>query len=120
MTSKVKLFSTNANDHSVTVNGDENLKTKKTRKHVIVIRDSLLNGIEDYGPRKHHNGKVCPHPGAKTSDIVDHVKQVARGKPEMVMIYCGSYDLTNDVDTTKHMKEFVLILKEETPHTQIV
>ena len=111
-------------DDSVTVIEDENQKTKvagnKSRKSVIVIGDSLLNGIDDRGLCKHHNVKVRPHPGTTTRDIADHVKPVARRKPDMVIIHCGTNDLTNDVDTTKHLKEVVQILKEETPHSKIV
>ena len=111
-------------DDSVTVIEDENQKTKvasnKSRKGVIVIGDSLLNGIDDRGLCKHHNVKVRPHPGATTRDIADHVKPVARRKPDMVIIHCGTNDLTSDVDTTKHLKEVVRILKEETPHSKIV
>ena len=106
---------------SVTVIEDENQKTKvagnKSRKSVIVIGDSLLNGIDDRGLCKHHNVKVRPHLGATTRDIADHVKPVARRKPDMVIIHCGTNDLTNDVDTTKHLKEVVQILQEETPHS---
>ena len=111
-------------DDSVTVIEDEKQKTKvagnKSRKSVIVIGDSLLNGIDDRGLCKHHNVKVRPHPGATTRDIADHVKPVARRKPDMVIIHCGTNDFTNDVDTTKHLKEVVQILKEETPHSKIV
>ena len=76
----------------------------KPRKSVIVIGDSLLNGIDNRGLCKHHNVKVRPHPGVTTRDIADHVKPVARRKPDMVIIHCGTNDLTNDIDTTKHLK----------------
>ena len=108
----------------VTVIVDENQKTKlagnKSRKSVIVIGDSLLNGIDDRGLCKHHHVKVPLHPGATTRDIADHVKPVARRKPDVVIIHCGTNDLTNNVDTTKHLKEVVQILKEESPHSKIV
>eukprot|EP00112_Aurelia_sp_Birch-Aquarium-sp1_P005695 Seg1646.15 transcript_id=Seg1646.15/GoldUCD/mRNA.D3Y31 product="hypothetical protein" protein_id=Seg1646.15/GoldUCD/D3Y31 len=117
-----EAVASNSKDDSVTSIEDESQKTKmvsnKTRKSVIVIGDSLLNGIDDRGLCKHHNVNV--RQGATSRDIADHVKPVARRKPDMVIIHLGTNDLTNDVDTTKHLKEVVQILKEETPHSKIV
>jgi len=46
----------------------------------------ILNGIDERGLGKHHNVKLRPHPGATTRDIVDHVKLVARKRPNMLLI----------------------------------
>ena len=79
-----------------------------------------MNGIDDHRLCKHHNVKVRSHPGGTTRDIADHVKPVARRKPDMVIIHCGTNEFTNDFDTTKHLEEVAEILKEESPHSKIV
>eukprot|EP00112_Aurelia_sp_Birch-Aquarium-sp1_P019544 Seg485.1 transcript_id=Seg485.1/GoldUCD/mRNA.D3Y31 product="hypothetical protein" protein_id=Seg485.1/GoldUCD/D3Y31 len=56
-----EAVTSNSKDDSVTSIENESQKTKmvsnKTRKSVIVIGDSLLNGIDDRGLCKHHNVK---------------------------------------------------------------
>ena len=88
---------------------------KKKRRNIIVIGDSILNGIEERGHSKNHNVKVRPYPGATTKDIVDHVKPVARKRPDMLLIHCETNDITNNIDFSKHLKEIVSTIREVTP-----
>ena len=72
------------------------------RKTIIVVGDSILNGISKNGLSKNakkHNVKVRAHPGATSRDLIDHIKPVARRKPNLVVIHVGTNDITNNVDT---------------------
>ena len=111
---------TRQSDGSGIANKNTKQAVKKERKNIIVIGDSILNGIEERGLSKHHNVKVRPHPGATTRDIIDHVKPVARKRPDMLLIHCRTNDITNNIDTSKHLKEIVSTVREITPQTKIV
>ena len=107
--------------HESEITNKETKQAAKTeRKNIIVIGDSILNGIEERGICKHHNVKVRPHPGAATNDIVDDIKPAARKRPDVLLIHCGTNDITNSVNTSKHLKEIVSTVRKITPQTKIV
>ena len=85
------------------------------RKNIVVFGDSILNGFEEHDISKHHSVEVHPDPGAATRDIVDHVKPVARKRPDMLLIHCGTNDITSNTDTSKHLKEIVSTVREMIP-----
>ena len=65
-----------------------------------MVGDSILNGINKKGlSKKRHIVKVRSHPGATSEDLVDHIKPVARRKPDMVILHVGTNDISNDVKT---------------------
>lgn len=63
--------------------------------------------------------KVRPHPGATTEDLVDHIKPVARRKPNMVILHIGSNDLTTGINTQEKLLEVIDILRSESKDTKI-
>ena len=100
---------------------DDKRDDKHEKKRVIIVGDSILNGINEKGlTKKNHTVKVRPHPGATTEDLVDHIKPVARRKPNMVILHIGSNDLTNGVNTQEKLLEVIDILRKESKDTKIV
>ena len=94
---------------------------KHEKKRVIIVGDSILNGISEKGlTKKNHIVKVRPHPGATTEDLVDHIKPVARRTPNMVVPHIGSNDLTNGVNTQEKLQGVIDILRSESKDTDIV
>ena len=63
--------------------------------------------------------KVRPHPGATSEDLIDHIKPVARRKPDTVVLHIGTNDLTNDINTPEKLQEVVDILQRESNETKI-
>ena len=55
-----------------------NTSPNGTRKRVIVVGDSVLNGVNEKGLSRNHFVKVHAHRGATSEDLVDHIKPVAR------------------------------------------
>ena len=53
---------------------------------------------------------VRPHPGATSEDLIDHIKPVARRKPDIVVLHIGTNDLTNGINTQENLQEVVDIL----------
>ena len=94
----------------------------QTQKNVVIVGDSLLNNIVGKGLQKdHHNKvKVRSHPGATTRDIIDHVRPVARKKPDKIILMAGSNDLTiNNIDSIQNIKDILLAIRELSPETSL-
>ena len=73
---------------------------KQEKKRVIIVGDSILNGLSEQGlTKRNHIMKVHPHPGTTTKDLVYHIAPVARRKPNMVVLHIGTNDLTDGIST---------------------
>ena len=70
--------------------------------------------------QKDHSVKVRAHSGATTRDIVDHIKPVVRKWPSCIIIYSGTNDLTQGIDTIGNMKSAIEETRQESPGTEIV
>ena len=46
-----------------------------------------------------------PLPGATTTDVIDYLKLELQHKPDIIILHCGTNDITNDVNTVKNMKK---------------
>ena len=97
-------------------------KKQNERKNVVIIGDSILNGLSEQGLRKQHNVRIRAHSGATSLDIKDHIRPIMRRKPDCVLVHCGTNDLTNKdgIDTIETIKEIISEAKDESPHTTIV
>ena len=73
-------------------NLDHNHKYRNTviKKVVVIIGDSILNGIEQHGlSNESFKVRVKNYPGAATEDICDHLKPEIWKKPDAVIIHVG-------------------------------
>ena len=89
------------------------------RKRVFVLGDSIINGIEEKGLSKKHNVRLRKCPGDSTEDLLDHVKPVARKKPDLIVIHFGTNDTTSGKDTKENVQKAIDTIKEESPSTEI-
>ena len=64
--------------------------------------------------------KIRPHPGATTVDMIDYIKRELRNKPDIIILYCGTNDITNDANTVKKMKKLYKKIKDNDGSTDIV
>ena len=56
------------------------------------------------------NVKFCP--STKTKDITDHLRPAVRKKYDAIIIHASTNDLTNDVNTMKHVRSITKIIEE--------
>eukprot|EP00112_Aurelia_sp_Birch-Aquarium-sp1_P022592 Seg6416.2 transcript_id=Seg6416.2/GoldUCD/mRNA.D3Y31 product="hypothetical protein" protein_id=Seg6416.2/GoldUCD/D3Y31 len=83
-----EMYSNNANASQITggetatkssVNNNSQAETecekdkKGTKKRVVVVGDSMLNGVNEKGLSRNHFVKVYAHGGATSEDLVDHI-----------------------------------------------
>ena len=52
------------------------------------------------------------YPGATTEEITDHLRPAMRKKPDAIIIYTCINDLTNIVNTLKHVRSIIRIIEE--------
>ena len=82
-------------------NGDSKTKT-------MVVDDLLVKYLRREGlSSKKDNVKVITHPGSTTGDILNHIKPIARRKPDTLVFHTGTNDLTNGVNTMKKVRKLV-------------
>ena len=55
---------------------------------------------------------MSSHPGATTDDIIDYIKPTIRQKPDIVIVYSGTNDLTKYVNTMNRVRKVVAAVKE--------
>lgn len=65
--------------------------------------------------------KVQNHSGTTTRDILNHIRQVMRKKPDCIIIHAGTNDLTstNEINGIENLKNIVKEAKENSPLTEI-
>ena len=97
----------------------ETNEEKKKKKYIEVVGDSMINGFEERGLCKGNHVKVRKHPGASSTDFIDHVKPVLRKKPDTIIIHVGTNDLTNNINLIRNVKMISKMTKEESPSTKL-
>ena len=71
-------------------NKDKNIVKKK----VIVVGDSLLNGINERGLSKDFNVKVNNILGGTSETVLDKIEDLVKCKPSSLIVHAGTNDLT--------------------------
>ena len=80
----------------------------------------MINNIQGRGLSKKYNVVVCTNPGATIRDFLDHIKPTLRKKPDVVIVHCGTNDLTSQEKTIANMQELIRMSKAESPDTELV
>ena len=60
------------------------------------------------------------NPGATTRDILEHIKPTLRKKPDVVIVHCGTNDLTSQEKTIENLQELIRMAKAESPDKELV
>ena len=84
----------------------------KDQKNVLIIRDSMIKNITDRGISRENIIRMRSHPGATTIDICDYIKPELRQKLDVVIVHCGTNDISNNINTAKKMKKLVKEMEE--------
>ena len=93
---------------------------KRRKKEYLYCRRLHVKNITGSGLSKDHTVKIRPHPGATTVDMIDYIKPELRNKPDIVILHCGTNDITNDVNTVKKIKKLVKEIEENDGSTDIL
>ena len=66
----------------------------------------MLNGVNEKGLSKSHNVKVKNYPGATSENILDKIDDLLKVKPDCLLVYVETNDLTNNVDLLNLVKKW--------------
>ena len=80
---------------------------RKDEKNVFIIGDSMIKNKTGTGISRENIIKMRPHPGATTIDICDYIKPELREKLDVVIVHCGTIDISNKINTVKKTKKLV-------------
>ena len=123
VSNKKEIVEITEDENDITLNGTSDDSTggesQRQRKRVFVVGDSIINGIEEKGLSKKHNVRLRKCPGDTTEDLLDHIKPIARKKPDLVVIHFGTNDTTSGKDTKENMQKAIDAIREESPGTEI-
>lgn len=97
----------------------ENKNHAQSKKNVIIIGDSMLNGINEKG-FKHNKVKVRAHPGATSEDLYHFIKPSVHKKPDIIILHAGTNDIPNDLKTIDNIKKIDDYIKVNSPATKLV
>ena len=87
---------------------------------VIILGDSLLNGINKKGLSKKHNLKIVNRPGATTERLLlEDLDNLIKYQLESVIIHAGTNDLTNGINMLNNAEKIVKELTTKLPKVKI-
>ena len=69
---------------------------------------------------KAHNVKVKNYPGARGEDILHKVEDLVKNKPDSILVYVGTNDITNNVNLANFVKKIVKKVKNFPKKTNVV
>ena len=94
---------------------------KGDRKKVIILGDSLLNGINEKVLSKKHNVKIANKPGATSERLLlEELDNLIKYQPGSVIIHAGTNDLTNGIKMLINAKKTFKELTAKLPKVKIV
>ena len=79
----------------------------------------MVKHITGPGISKNYQVQVKTHPGATTDNVIGYIKPTIRHKPYIVIVHCGTNDLTKDVNTMSRVRKVVAAVKEIDPKGKI-
>ena len=70
-----------------------------SKKEIIIVGDSMIKHVNGREVSRDNSVKIRCHPGATTDDIIDYVRPTVRKKLDIIIIYAGTNNIQNKVNT---------------------
>ena len=86
----------------------------------MILGDSMVKGLNEYGLSKKRNVKVQSFSGYTTEDMLDIAKPAARRKPDAIIIHVGTNNITRDITMMKNIKKIVKLIRDCSENTQVL
>ena len=108
-------------ENRIESNNHSQVKSRKEeKKNIFVVGNSKLTDITGSRIFRDHTVKIRPYPAATTVDMIDYIKPELCHKPDIIILHCGTNDITNDVNTVKKMNKLTNKIEENDSSTDIV
>ena len=115
----VNDFVISSNDSLNEDNRNDNKDKNIVKRKVIVVGDSLLNGINERGLSKDFNVKVNNIPAGTSKTVLDNIDELEKCKPSSVIVHAGTNNLTKGKNVLNSVKKIVKVVKSISPNTKI-
>ena len=89
-------------------------------KMIMILGDSMVKSLNEYGLSKNQNVKAQRFSGYTTKDVLDIAKPAARCKPDPMIIHAGTNDITRDTKTMKNIKKIAKSIRDCSENTQVL
>ena len=89
------------------------------KRKIIIVGDSLLNGIHEKGLSKNHSVKVNNIPGGTSDAILDKLDDFLKNKPDGLIVYAGTNDITKGKNLLNNVKKILKQVKKLSPNTKV-
>ena len=109
--------------HVDTKNSEKSAKTKTIKKKtVMIIGDSMVNGIEESKLSKSRHIRVQPLSGAKIEDLQANLDELLHNDLEKVVLHAGTNNSTNDTpeDILDKLKTLVDTIQTALPECKVI
>ena len=67
----------------------------------------MIKNITGRGISRDHNVKIRSHLGATSIDMWDYIKPKLRHQPDVIILHCGTNDISNEINTLKKLKNLL-------------
>ena len=84
-------------------NSNDNKDKNIIKRKVIVVEDSLLNGINESGLSKDFNVKVNNIPGGTSETALCKIEELVNCRPSSLRVHAGTNDLTKRKNNVKKL-----------------
>ena len=89
------------------------------KRKIIIVGDSLLNGIHEKGLSKNHTVKVNNIPGGTSDAILDKLDDFLKNKPDGLIVYAGTNDIAKGKNLLNNVKKILKQVKKLSPNTKV-
>ena len=89
------------------------------KRNIIIVGDSLLNGINEKGLSKNHSVKVNNILGGTSDVILDKLDDFLKNKPDGLIVHAGTNDITKGENLLNNVKKIFKQVKKLSPNTKV-
>ena len=89
------------------------------KRKIIIVADSLLNGIHEKGLSKNHSVKVNNILGGTSGTILDRLDDFLENKPDGLIVHAGTNDITKGKNLLNNVKKILKQVKKLSPNTKV-
>ena len=86
------------------------------KRKIIIVGDSLLNGIHEKGLSKNHSVKVNNIPGGTSDAILDKLDDFLKNKPDGLIVHAVTNDITKGKNLLNNVKKNLKQVKKLSPN----
>ena len=98
------------NEHIRNTRNDSN---NNMRKKITITSDSMVKFLgSDEMFSVNNEVNIMKHPGFTTDDMVDYVRPVTRKEPDVIIMYVGTSDETQGVNTMSKVRKIVCVIQK--------